>query len=526
MSNQDKMLNIYTKNIEELFDKYKDNEYMTNRLTYHITNVLPNTLENELKNHEKRIARNDYLMNEQQLFIQVFLNQNQYYYISNNGYFFQYNGTNYVIISEDVIHHHILTSISKDRKLMAWKHKTKVTLLKLIKERNLFKSIPETSTIQLVLNKLYPTFFSTKNKAKYFLTLIGDNILKKNIDLIFIINPKHKKSLTDLDTISYLTTGHSNITNNIVSKYHENYNTTTCRLLDMNEHSNELWRDLLNACGINLLCVAAHYSNRYKNSELFIESCDDISDYVLYFKRNTGEQMFESFCQQYIEITDTNVSSSISWKNLHYIWKTFLSKKGFPNNIIYSNKLKTLFKDKYPYDESNDSFINITSIYLPRVSFFISFWETQIQYIENDKGFDHEMEIDEICGLFKLWIQEKQNNINNIEEQDIVNIINHYFPTIEISDNKYIMNITCYSWNKIDEMNKSLFDAKIYYKKIISDGLDDKVIISFNDLYTFYINNNTSKLAINKLYFEKYLCYKLSDYIHIDNFISIDWLEK
>ena len=136
------------------------------------------------------------------------------------------------------------------------------------------------------------------------------------------------------------------------------------------------------------------------------------------------------------------------------------------------------------------------------------------------------MEIDEICGLFKLWIQEKQNNINNIEEQDIINIINHYFPTIEISDNKYIMNITCYSWNKIDEMNKSLLDAKIYYKKIISDGLDDKVIISFNDLYAFYINNNTSKLAINKLYFEKYLCYKLSDYIHIDNFISIDWLEK
>ena len=81
MSNQDEMLNIYIKNIEELFDKYKDNEYMTNRLAYHITNVLPNTLENEYKNHEKRIARNDYLMNEQQLFIQVFLNQNQYLFL-------------------------------------------------------------------------------------------------------------------------------------------------------------------------------------------------------------------------------------------------------------------------------------------------------------------------------------------------------------------------------------------------------------------------------------------------------------
>ena len=63
--------------IKELIDKYKDNEYMSQRIYNHIVNYLPNTLDNELKNHEKRVTRNNYLTNEQQIFIQVFLSKNK-----------------------------------------------------------------------------------------------------------------------------------------------------------------------------------------------------------------------------------------------------------------------------------------------------------------------------------------------------------------------------------------------------------------------------------------------------------------
>ena len=58
--------------LKGLFIKYKDDEYMTQRIYNHIVNYLPHTLDNEMKNHEKRIIRNNYLTNEQQLFIQVF----------------------------------------------------------------------------------------------------------------------------------------------------------------------------------------------------------------------------------------------------------------------------------------------------------------------------------------------------------------------------------------------------------------------------------------------------------------------
>jgi hypothetical protein len=137
--------------LKELFEHYNSNEYMLQRIHTHVNNYLPNALKNELTNHVKRINRNHYLTNEQQIFIQVFLSKNQYYYLSNNGIFYEYDGKNYFIVKEDDIIHKLLSSISKERVLLDWKHKTKINVIKLIKDRSLLNSIPETDTIQNVL---------------------------------------------------------------------------------------------------------------------------------------------------------------------------------------------------------------------------------------------------------------------------------------------------------------------------------------------------------------------------------------
>ena len=181
--------------LTNLLDIYKDNEYMIQRIYNHIVTYLPNTLENELKNHEKRVIRNNYLTNEQQIFIQVFLSKNKYFYLSNNNFFYEYDGERYLIIKEDDVIHKLLSTISKDRVLMQWKYKTKLNIIKQIKERSLFSSIPETDTIQNILNVLYPSFFYSKNSAKYFLTIIGDNILKKNSHIIYLVSQKMKHFL-------------------------------------------------------------------------------------------------------------------------------------------------------------------------------------------------------------------------------------------------------------------------------------------------------------------------------------------
>jgi hypothetical protein len=51
-------------------------------------------------------------------------------------------------------------------------------------------------------------------------------------------------------------------------------------------------------------------------------------------------------------------------------------------------------------------------------------------------------------------------------------------------------------------------------------------IISFDDLYQNYINYCHEKhfLIVNKKYFEKYVGYKLKDFVVFDTFIGCDWI--
>ena len=521
---------IYLDKVQNLFNKYENDPYMFQRFCYHLTNILPSTLESEDKNHKKRILRCQFLSTEQKLFIQVFLSQHKYYYLPNNNCFYQYNGNHYSSIKEDDIQHQLLTTISKDRTLMEWKHKTKINIIKQIKERNLLKSIPETDTIQQILHLLYPAIFSNKNQAKYFLTVIGDNILKKAKDeLIFLIKPKTKKFLTELDNISYITTGYANITHNFVTKYHENYDFNHCRLINTKINiSVENWHDILSKNGLDILCVAAYYSNRYGNSEQYIlnNTDDAVSKYTLYLKEHTQTEIFQKFCQHSIEKVDplnTETTFAITWKNMHYIWKLFISHYSLPS-MIYSNSLKNLLKEQYSYDETTDSFINITSKYLPNVSDFIIFWENtmDLQVSENE----YELEIDELCGLFKKWTQDNYDTCSsngNITEHDILKMLNHYFPNIVVQENKYVINIKCSMWNKISEIETALESLKINYKHMLTTSENLELLISFDEIYEYYLKNRQSKFTISKRYFEKYISTALCEFIEFDKFISSVW---
>ena len=525
--------------IINLFEKYENNEYMLQRIHNHVVNYLPSVLDNELKNHEKRITRNMYLTNEQQIFIKVFLNKNQYYYLSNNNCFYEYTGKNYYIIKDDDIIHKLLSNISKDRVLLEWKHKTKFNILKQIKERSLFSTIPETDTIQNVLNILYPYIFNTKNQAKYFLTILGDNILKKNQNLIFLSNSKIKKLLSEIDTISYFSIGYTNVTNNFIIKYHENHFYDNCRLIKVNENSSiDIWNDTLIKNGLDLICVATHYSNRYENSENYLntKADEELKNYSYYLKNIPQQEIISSFCSKCFQITNINVDSNVNsninsnkieWKNVHFIWKQFISSLSLPN-MIYSNTLKNLLKETFTYDESIDAFINITSKYLPIESDFIKFWEKTIMIdeINSLNDLEEELEIDELCSLFKNWVKQQNEEIllssGNISEENVVKILKHFFPNIEIIEDKYVLNITCNMWNKTKDIIKSFEFIKNELKKN-----EPVALISFDEAYNYYFkfcNSKSYKFIISKRYFEKYLYSKISEHIVYEKFIETDWL--
>ena len=305
-----------------------------------------------------------------------------------------------------------MTYDNKD--LIDWKHKTKVSLIKKIKERTLLKNIiPETATIQKILNLLAPNHFRTRNEAKYFLTCIGDNILKKTADVTYYVSPSSRKKITELERMCSVVLGINNIKSNFVSRYNENVSMQKCRLIKMRKGNGmyDSWVDILRADGLNLLCVAVHYSISHGSGDNFLDKREELCDYALFLKNNSQESIVEEFCNQYIQVdTDDTINvtsktkSVMTWRNLQYIWKCYLSNKSIPS-VVYVNTLKVMLTSKYKYDEKSDSFLNITSRFIPTVSDFILFWNNTI--IESHVNDEKDYEVDELCALYHKYVKNK-----------------------------------------------------------------------------------------------------------------------
>jgi phage/plasmid-associated DNA primase len=77
-------------------------------------------------------------------------------------------------------------------------------------------------------------------------------------------------------------------------------------------------------------------------------------------------------------------------------------------------------------------------------------------------------------------------------------------------------------WDKTGDILKSFDFIKEQIKK------ENKLqLVSFDDAYNYYYkycNVNSHKLIVSKRYFEKYLYYKIPEYIVYEKFIEISWL--
>ena len=277
-------------------------DYMLNKLNNYILIQLPKLMENYKMSKDEKLNNKTKIENEKQLFKNKFLNNNQYFYISETNIFIYYDGINYIIYNEDDISHKIFTLINQERKLMSFKEKTKNAIIKKIKSSSLFKTIPESKTIQNTINLFYPTLFNSKDKVKYFLTIIGDNFLKSQGNLVHLISNKAKKFLNEITHYSYLYTN-LNPVNTFKFKYHDqDYN--NIRLLDINltVEESQNWHFIKHNI-FNIISVFCYYSNRFNNSDNFIENhCDyTLSNYSFFLKNNDSKSIIKMFTSYYIE---------------------------------------------------------------------------------------------------------------------------------------------------------------------------------------------------------------------------------
>jgi hypothetical protein len=497
--------------IYDLYRAYENNPIMINKLTHYIEH-LPEYLENTNNTILEREKRKFHLESESDTFIQKFLHNNKYYYHVSSELFFEYKNDNkYYIVKEDDIQHIILSTISAHKTLMDWKQKLKISILRKIKDRDIFSCIPESETIQTVINTLYPTICDTRDKAKYFLTILGDILLKK-CGLIYFVNSKAKPFLKELNRLSCMLFGTTNLFNFFKVKYYD-HKYSECRVVDLQEHIIlENWMGYFKQeNAINLFCVAAHYSSRFGDADAYLqEQCKDecLKEYALYLKNNNESQIIDNFYQKNIE---HSADCSISWKNMQYLWKQFIETEKLPN-VFFTMTLKTKLIEKFKYDEQLDLFLDCTSKLLPVVGKFIQFWNEHIEtnYELNDEN-NEELEVDELCSLFTYY------NKSAINEKNVLDLIRHYFQEVCIEDDKYILHTKCKLWDKKNDITESIKKYRIITPEIEFQSEE----IPIDLLYQFYLGCK-NRFNVSKRYFEQFIKNETQLYVVEENFIKVD----
>lgn len=550
MSSQEELQENQNKShitINELYQKYESDPYMISKITSYICTQLPNICENIKLTHYQRALRMEELNTEQDAFIQSFLTNNQYFYASATDKYFFYDGIQYQIISEDDILHKVLSTISNGRNLMSWKQRTKINIMKRIRENSLIQTIPESETIQAVLDALCPSIFSTRNEAKYFLTILGDNIRRKNTNLIHYIPQTAKNFLRELNSASQFVLGVS-LFQTFKHKFHE-HTYSECRLVNINDivKQDNSWTNLISQHALDIICVACHYSSRYESSDDYLlkHSHDmDLTMSACYLKDKSQVDIVDRFITSYLDIHKNSVDvvnvniidtqsirgTQITWKNMQYLWKHYLDMCGLPS-VMFLLTFKTILTDKLMmyYNKDHDTFIGICSKHLPAIQTFLSFWDETIITDETETEF----EIDEVVTLFRRWCELNHHNVTTLNDKQILDIIAYFFPAVDIERDKYLAGIRCSMWDKqldihiaLDSMKGVLRETHTGTERSLSPSVNRNIAIY--DAYIFYCKyytntSDTYHLIVSKAYFEKYIFDTQMQYVIDDKFMSCDW---
>ena len=525
-----------------LYNKYTIFPNVQQKLIHHIVDALPAILENTVQQCKQREDRKKSLEEKSDEFIEEFLAKTRYFYHSGTELFFIYSDDKvYQVIKEDNIQHSILTTITASHKdLLPWKYKIKIQIIKRIRENNnILKSIPESETIQNVIRLLTPALFHNKDTVKYFLTVVGDILHKKNSLHYFINSKTFIPFIKELNQECYKYYG-INLLTHFKFKYYEHAN-EDCRLVNVCELSNaynDYFKSHIIPHTIDLFCVASHYSTRYVSADLFLDKyCNDYSviNHALYLKNITNIEIVSRFINA---TTEECPGYNITCKNMSYLWKIFIEEENIPN-IFFNHSLQQLLSThckelnldidalQLPHDVEKTVIKNRTSKHLPFVCSFMSFWNTYIidlnnsenQEEEEEEYEEYELELDELLSLFNKSIKRSATTLlhNNVTDKMLLGLIKHFYPDIMIEDDKYLIHVGCRSniWNKRGEIEEFIQKYKETKMESVNANATSQSSQSLYAIYQCYCKYAFDKEynIISKRWFEKYFMSVYDSYL-------------
>ena len=500
------MENLIVK-ITQLYEKHKKSPKTLDKLKYYIEKQLPALLEKYDAQEKRRI----YLEKESKRYIHNFMSNTdqQYFYIENTDTFIEYNGIHYQIIPEDNLWFKILNDITEKKTLLEWKQQIKNKIIEYIKTKKLLTSIPESQTIQNMINFFTPILFSNKEKVKYFFAIIGDNILGKNTQNIYFVQEKSRQFFELLENLSgYYFDNKLNMSNNFKFKYRgQNYSNSRLIYFKNNIKNKSVWFSFIKDNFLNFIVLCCHYSTRYINSENYaLQRNDSFKNEIYYLKNNTKEEIIKNFITKFTYVEE---GSKIHSSDMQFLWTMFLKEKNI-ENIIYKVELENILRNKLQYNSGN--YLNLYTLHGNKIKIFKTFFDKYIIYDDDD-----ELEISEIHKILQ------NNNECNITENLLEDLISHY-TSYRSEDGKTIKNISCKLWNKQQEILESL-ENKFNKTNVINNNTDNYLsIYDAYILYCKYSNNNNKILTVSKKYFEKYIIKLIpNDFICNNNILISYW---
>jgi hypothetical protein len=122
-----------------------------------------------------------------------------------------------------------------------------------------------------------------------------------------------------------------------------------------------------------------------------------------------------------------------------------------------------------------------------------------------------------------------------MNDKQIIDLILHFFPNVEIERDKYISKWRCLLWDKaldiqiaLAHLKETIRDKYLQNSNGRSSTPQPNVNVSIYDAYLFYCkyfsnNESPNKLKVSKSYFEKYVFENLEEFIVDSKFLSSSW---
>ena len=531
-----------------------DNEYVLERIHAYVKTQLPQAIKNYQAAHAERETRKKSLELLADEITETFLNKTKYFYCQQSELYFTYNNqVRYSVIHEDEIHHRILSDITVSdvtsaSGTSAIKYRIKNKIIKSIQSRDILSSIPESRTIQNVIGLLYPALFRTRDHAKYFLTILGDVLLKKSAPLIYFIPPLAKEFIKDLGGECYglFGSGSNAFAGAFKFKYYE-HQYKDCRIVDIHApaasassasvahdrpaHLRLSHMPELKSSIIDLFCVAAHYSHRFGSADGFLDhhcKTPEVASHAWFFRGRTEQQIISEFVDHSTEPASSE--NGITMPNMLYLWKLYLTEFRLPSMIFAATLRSKLAEYAASTSTSTsatatapDIFPNRTSRYLPVVSQFRRFWGEQC--FINDT--EIELEIDELSTLFNEYaggaasVAAAASAAGAASDATLLGILRHFYPDVIIEDDKYILNVGCMIWDKKAEINEYLERFKT---QCVTHNLSfPQPLYNAYEYYCGKCYLAAKRRIISKRYFEKYFVEEYAEYLDENGMITIKW---